>query len=356
MKRVIASLLLMSFALALHAQQTDTQAMAQQLQAMQQRLAQMEARIHELENMPSVPQPPTPPSMRDTIRRKVIIINGERIDSMTENALRGVDIEIDSILDKGLNTQDKDDSVVIKMGGLRLKVDNDDNDRVIIKKEKECNGCSSSKHKPDDTGVEFTALGLKIGLNNYLSNGSLGAPKGYDALELRTGKSVDVNIGLAGINWHVHKNYVTLHAGVGLDINNYRFGNNAILIPKIDSVAFQIPADDQHVSKNKLTDTYVELPVRLQFATNNDDDKAFRVAIGGRVGYLIGSHNKLVINDDKKKVRDDFNLNPFRYGMELRVGYGWVDLYLNYDFSPLFRNGVAPNVNPVAVGLAIGNF
>jgi len=346
-----------------------------QMKAMDQQMKAMDQQMRSMESMRSIPEPPVPPAPprfpNDTSRqRKVIVINGERLDL---GDLDSLDIDLKGLEDlrfdgdsvdfgKDFRVYQTGDSVVVKVGGLKVKMDGDRNKHVIIKDDQDEDRDDrdgddrNDGNKKKEKTVKFTSLGVRLGLNNYLYSGSFNLPAAYAPLELNTGKSINVNVGLAGIKWRIHHDYVTLHTGLALDFNNYRFGNSAFLVPNVDSVAFALPADNASMTKNKLAVTYIELPLRLQFATHKKESKAFRVAVGGRVAYRLGAHSKTIINDEKTKRRDDFNLNNVKYGATFMVGFSWLNLYVNYDFSPLFRDGVQPNLTPVSAGLVLANW
>ena len=92
----------------------------------------------------------------------------------------------------------------------------------------------------------------------------------------------------------------------------------------------------------------------LRYETNPyDESKSFHIAAGGFGEYLLGGHTKTKSSTgDKTKQHDDFNLSRFRYGITGRIGYGWVNLFVNYSLSELFEAGTGPVLTPVSGGIA----
>ena len=244
---------------------------------------------------------------------------------------------------------------MIRLGSLRVKVDEEGRrvERHTIVNKNDDGDDDDDDNDKKKKSIQGTALGLRLGLNNYLYGDRFKTPPAHPELELNTGKSVHVNLGLAGIKWRIEKDYVTLHTGVALDFINYRFGNDWLLRPKVDTVSFYQFSDGANVTKNKLAATYLELPLRIQFQTSNKESKAFRFSVGGRVGYRIGAHTKIVADGDKIKQRDDFNLTTLKYGLTGQIGFSYLNFYINYDLTPVFESGVQPELMPVAAGIVL---
>jgi hypothetical protein len=78
---------------------------------------------------------------------------------------------------------------------------------------------------------------------------------------------------------------------------------------------------------------------------------------GGVIGGLhIGSHTKIKYKNDKEKARGNFNLNPFKYELTGRIGFGDFCVFANYGMSPLFKDGKGPELYPLTVGISFPNF
>jgi hypothetical protein len=121
--------------------------------------------------------------------------------------------------------------------------------------------------------------------------------------------------------------------------------------------------------KNKLSLTYVEIPLELRFKTNpNEKGNRFKVAVGFKGGLVIASHTKYVGTDTRPGAlpeNPDFvkykehrirNLQGFRYGVTGRVGYGNVNVHAFYGLSDIFEDGRGPQGNALEIGLSFNPF
>jgi hypothetical protein len=126
------------------------------------------------------------------------------------------------------------------------------------------------------------------------------------------------------------------------------------------------------VKNNKLSLVYVDVPIEFRFRTKNEGQK-FKFAIGFKIGYLLSSHTKYHGNDihynnatgdwglnsDKDlkiKTYKVPNIETYRMGPTLRVGWGWVNVSAYYSLTKLFKKGKGPDMYPLSIGLTITPF
>jgi hypothetical protein len=126
------------------------------------------------------------------------------------------------------------------------------------------------------------------------------------------------------------------------------------------------------VNNNKLSLVFVDIPVEFRFRTKNEGQK-FKVAIGFKVGYLLSSHNKYHGNDIlynyttqswglnsdqnvKIKTYKVPNIETYRLGPTVRIGWGWVNVSAYYSLTKLFKTGKGPDMYPISVALTITPF
>ena len=57
---------------------------------------------------------------------------------------------------------------------------------------------------------------------------------------------------------------------------------------------------------------------------------------------------------DKKKEKDHgtYQMNNFRYGLRLQLGFKDTDLFFNYDLNELFVSGKGPKLNAFSFGVS----
>jgi hypothetical protein len=127
----------------------------------------------------------------------------------------------------------------------------------------------------------------------------------------------------------------------------------------------KIGSADLKYQRNKINVAYVEIPIEFRFRTKAEGAK-FKVALGGKFGYLIGSHSKYKGDDywtttttkDQVKVKyhDINNIAPLSYAATLRVGYGFFNVCAAYSLSTLFDKDKGPEMSPISVGISIVPF
>lgn len=249
-----------------------------------------------------------------------------------------------------LNAQDveKKDTTKISIGKSTILIISPNAEDVeIITKEKE-----DEKFKGHWGGID-------LGINTYLNaDNTTSLPLSDHYLDINTGKSWGVGINLIEKNIGIHKQNIGLVTGLGLDINNYRFNKDFILMS--DSSRLYAIESNLQFEKNKLVVTYLTVPLLLEFQFPvGKKDNVLYFSAGGIGGLRIGSHTKYVydfqgLNKDKNK--EDYHLSPFKYGLTFRVGYNGLNLFANYNLSELFETNEGPELYPVCVGISFSIF
>lgn len=203
--------------------------------------------------------------------------------------------------------------------------------------------------------------GLELGINSYLNHdGTFSLPSGLQNWELRAEKSVSVALNLFQFSRELGHSNVWFVSGLGMTWNNYRFENDVVLQNGSYITAIKDTTSGVRHLKSKLVTSYLTVPVMLQVLTSRNQKKAFHISAGAMLGLRIGSHTKQKIDIDgdvsKIKEHDNFNLNPFRYGMRVSVGYGKFNVFADYYASSLFRNNKGPALYPVNAGITVVGF
>lgn len=227
-------------------------------------------------------------------------------------------------------------------------------DRKIIIIEDEDKEKDKKKDKKVNE-IKHIWAGVELGFNGYsnkLFNTTLPNGGAYSLDYLRSNV---VNINPFERNISLYKNYIALTTGIGFQFNRMMFENNTTLVPFKDSI--QIVDAGISYSKNMLKASYLTVPLLFQFNTSKIHAKSFHFAIGGQVAVKLGSRSKQVYDVDGDKKRDiyknDFNLNPFQYGLTARIGYGQVNVFANYNLSEVFKSGKGPELFPFQIGVTL---
>lgn len=230
-------------------------------------------------------------------------------------------------------------------------------DRGDALKEDNNNGVEDAKgqtKKRKRKGFESHWQGIELGLNSYVTpeqSFTLGEDNQY--LELEDSKSIEFNLNIAAVTIPIVKNHVALVSGLGLSWNNYRFDKGNLVINNDSSILTYDTVVNPIYKKNRLGTTFLTAPLALEFHFPGKEND-FWFLVGGYAGVKLGSNLKLISDDDdKEKIKEDFHLNTFRYGLRAMLGVNSFSLYATYSLQPLFKKDEGPELYPLTVGIAL---
>ncbi len=200
---------------------------------------------------------------------------------------------------------------------------------------------------------------LDYGISTYLHDGKMILPEGMENMEQRLFGSSNWNLHLVQQRMRLDKkSHLNLIYGFTFEFNKYKFNHDATLLPKEEQVTFS--DEGVELSKNMLSATYLEVPLMLNFRSRKfARGKRINVSFGGYAGVLIASKVKQKSEElGKVKRRDDYNLNRIKYGITARAGFGALNFYVNYGFSPLFKDGEQGiyDLQPLSMGIVLVPF
>ncbi len=235
----------------------------------------------------------------------------------------------------------------------------------IIIREKGDNTCieigSDNNHQYHRTKKRFKGhyTGLEIGFNNYVTySKSTNLPPDASFMELNAGRSTSYAIN--ALQWSIgldRMGNIGLVTGLGIEWNNYHF-SNPYLLKKDESGNTTYDITSRPLDKNKLVTTHLNVPLllELQFPTMQNKNSLYFSA-GAIGGMRINSYTRTVFDDNmephNQKGKSNYNIQKFRYGAMVRIGYRAINLYSSYYFSTLFEEEKGPELYPVSVGLSI---
>lgn len=258
------------------------------------------------------------------------------------------------------------DTVLVKLGNLDIKVE-DSNDHTKIgigNHDLEIDDDGNVKLKKQEKIRKFDGHwgGFDIGINGYVdADNSLNVPKGYEYLDLKMEKSINVAINAYEQNFNIIGNKLGITTGLGLEWNNYRFQNRAIIESLDDSLTGYIATDNNRsYNKSKLVTSYLTLPLMFEFQTNSKSKtNSFHVGIGVLSGLRIGTHTKLKTENGRGDTDKQFGstaMNPFKLDAMARIGWGKLNLYGKYSLISLFKDNRGPELYPFSVGISLLNW
>lgn len=221
----------------------------------------------------------------------------------------------------------------------------------------------------DETPAIRHWVNIDFGLNNYLESGEFPDAAGAQYAVRPWGSwYVGVN---SSHKFHIG-GPVFLEWNKGVSWYNFKFDDEytrlSVQENGIGFIKDQSPVDG---IKSKLAVSHLNMSLVPVFDFSNGlrkvksysvdgfnfkqyNKRGFRVGLGGYAGYRIGSHVKYVFKDDrreKEKDRGSFFLNNWRYGVRAQVGFKALDLFFNYDLSPLYIGAASPDLNSFSFGV-----
>ncbi len=199
------------------------------------------------------------------------------------------------------------------------------------------------------------------GTGGYLYNRPGAAPLGESDFELRTGKSINVNIWFFMQRLNLVKHHVNLKYGLGLELNNYRYRTQLSYLKENPFVSGVAPApviirDSVFFSKNKLAADYLTVPVMLNFCTNPyNHNRGFSLSFGVSAGFLYSQRNKQISDErGKVKAKDGLGLEQFKFSYIGEIGMGPVKLYGSYSPASFYRKGL--DMRPYTLGIRLSSW
>ncbi len=266
--------------------------------------------------------------------------------------------------DRGIEviTDDWGDTTHVRIGRRTFKVI-DGNNGTYVKVVKESNWQRwSGKFNPHWAGLE---VGVNAITNSDYSLYEQSVQNEYgDFMDLNPGKSLTWNLNFAEFAFTNEKKNFGVVTGLGLSFNDYAFDNSSLTIVKDNQSDLIIPdwiadsdGDGNTVKKSKLHVNYLTAPLMIEIKTPLRMGSSRLYLAGGVIGSLyLGSHTKYKYEDgDKEKSKTGYNINPFKYELTGRIGFGDFCVFTNYSMTSLFKDGNGPEVHPLLIGISFPN-
>lgn len=217
----------------------------------------------------------------------------------------------------------------------------------------------AAKKKYNPKNITTDWLMLDMGFSNYNdeSNYVNAAISGFVApgideqdLELRAGKSRNVNIWFFMQRLNIISHVLNLKYGLGLELNNYSFDNTSLQFSKNPTRIFESATNFKKV---KLAADYLTLPVMLNINFTPNNRKGFGIGGGVSAGYLYSARVKSKDDGDVSKIKNDFSLEHFKISYIAEISLGPVRLYGSYAMKNMWERGL--DMTPYNFGFRFGN-
>lgn len=142
--------------------------------------------------------------------------------------------------------------------------------------------------------------------------------------------------------------------GIGPGFSSQNFHHNGQFVITIDSLGKSFTSIEPFPStykfrRNKISFNYFEIPFELRF--RSPSKPRFSFYPGVKIGYLFNVHTKTMDQTGKYKNYNIPDLNDFRYGISLRMGWGNAfHVYAFYQVSKMFEDNKGVVLNPFSIG------
>lgn len=204
--------------------------------------------------------------------------------------------------------------------------------------------------------------GFDMGMSNYtnvLDRSVL--PDDGKFMELNTNRSWTFDLNLVQFNFPLFSRYMGFVSGFGFNWTGYGFKQNMKLAENTDGVIYGNAINDSIFKKNKLNITYFKVPLMFEFHIPvNKKDRRIFISAGVEGKIKLRAKYKQIYDlggkEQKDVLVDDYQLNPFAYGLTARIGYRSLRVHASYSLSPLFETGQGPELYPFEMGITLVSF
>jgi hypothetical protein len=197
---------------------------------------------------------------------------------------------------------------------------------------------------------ETTIKRVSVGVSFY-QDFWMNWPKGMNVRAINQGAGA-----FATYNVPFGKSPVSFAIGAGIGCHNL-YSNTTIENIRADTTIFTPIPDSISYKKSKLGLTYLDFPLELRLKTKSK----FNMAVGIKLGYLLDAKTKYKgdnLNGDQiiQKNKKVANVDKFRFGPTIRVGYDWFQVYGYFSVTKIFDKGFGPDLYPISVGITFMPF
>lgn len=200
-------------------------------------------------------------------------------------------------------------------------------------------------------GITFTRL--DIGFSRLVDNGSFSLSEKNEFLDYKGAKTSTVSFDVLYFGYRFNPNFKVYIAG-GFDWTMIRLKKDITILPDTRELTYK--QDDINYEKNRLSSSYIHIPLNFEFRTKeNDRGKRFYFVLGPEVSFLLNGKVKQVSDEyGKQKVRDDYTFQPVRVGGTLRLGYGSLGIFTKYAFNDMFDSAPQKGLRNMSFGVTFG--
>jgi hypothetical protein len=200
--------------------------------------------------------------------------------------------------------------------------------------------------------------GIDFGFNSFIKKDYSGYETEFMDNTLLLSNSTFINLIQQSIGLQHNRNTIGLVTGLGLHLQSYRLDQNTT-IRRLENGMIEpqiLVFDHNQKSKLSIVSLVVPLLAEFQIPVNHYENRLYFSA-GPYLGYRISSHTKIKYRIDGKKeklkVPGHYSLHDFKYGLMIRTGYRWINLFATCETVTLFKKDKGPQLTPVTFGITL---
>lgn len=200
--------------------------------------------------------------------------------------------------------------------------------------------------------------GFDVGFNFFVNENYSGYSTNFMENDVFRSNSAYINVIEKSFGLQRNRNTIGLVTGIGLNFESYRLDNNTSIRRQENGTIEpqSLFFDQNQKSKFAIVSLMVPLLAEFQIPINHYNNRIY--FSGGVYGcYRLNSHTKVKYRTDgikhKLKTPGHYSLKDFTYGVMVRTGYRWFNVFATYDLVPLFKDEKGPGLTAVTFGVTL---
>ena len=202
--------------------------------------------------------------------------------------------------------------------------------------------------------------GIDFGFNTLINTDYSGYESNFMKNDILRSNSLYINLIQQSIGLQRNRNTIGLVTGLGMHFQSYRLDQNTTI--ELNSNDIIVPKtlyfDDNQKSKLSIFSLTLPILAEFQIPINNYKNR-FYFSAGPYFSYRISSHTKIkyrTVQKEKLKIPDHYSLHDFKYGMMVRTGYRWLNVFASVEFNQVFMDKKGPELTPFTFGFTLLRF
>lgn len=202
--------------------------------------------------------------------------------------------------------------------------------------------------------------GIDFGFNTFMNIDYSNYSAQFMENDFFRSNSTYINVIQQSIGLQSNQNTLGLVTGVGLQLQSYRLNRNTTI--RLDEDGRVMPEflfyDQNQKSKFSIVSLIVPLLAEFQVPVHHYENRYY-ISFGPYAALRLSSHTKIKYRVDQKeklKIPGDYSLQDFKYGIMLRTGYRFINIFTTYELTPLFIENKGPKLHPFTVGVTLLSF